>query len=151
MPTIKYQGNYSKLSPELHKAIAKLYATGSYTTEHLASVYKVSARTIQRIATKHGVIRTQAEANKVSAPLKHYQTVPIELRVKRKHLSSKQRYAVIASHPYCNNCGSKPSEAGVRLEVDHIDENPMNNDSDNLQVLCRACNTGKSHLARFAL
>lgn len=137
-----------KLTPEIHKVIAKLYQSGEYKTETLAKEYGVTDKTIQRIARKHGVIRTQAEANKVAAPLKHYHTVPIELRAKRKWLTNKRRFELISSHPYCNNCGMRP-DSGVRLEVDHIDEDATNNDPGNLQVLCGLCNTGKSHLARF--
>lgn len=73
----------------------------------------------------------------------------MELRVKRKQLPSKKRYTTIAAHPFCSNCGSTPKQ-GVRLEVDHIDENPANNEDSNLQVLCSRCNVGKSHLIRFA-
>lgn len=145
---MKYQGNYKKLSPKLHEAVAKLYASGLYTTEQLAKQYNVSTRQIQRIAKNKGVIRTLAEANKIAAPLKHYHTIPIDMRVKRKHISQRIRYETIAAHPYCNNCGMRPDD-GIRLEVDHIDENPMNNNPDNLQVLCDMCNKGKSHASRF--
>lgn len=143
-----YKGNYSKLTPELHQAIAKLYASGTFTTEKLARQYGVTTKTIQRIAKKHGVIRSQAEANRIIAPLKHYHTIPIELRVKRKHISAKLRFQTISNHPYCSVCGSRPLD-GIRLEVDHIDENPLNNDPANLQVLCGGCNKGKSHLSRY--
>ena len=45
----------------------------------------------------------------------------------------------------CRCCG-KAAEDGVTLEVDHIDPkaNGGNNDEDNLWVLCRPCNSGKS-------
>lgn len=144
----KYKANFTKLSPALHDAVAKLYASGSFTTEQLAKQYNISVRQVQRIAKKKGVIRTQAEANRVAAPLKRYHTIPIEMRVKRKQLSNKIRYQVISAHPYCVVCGMRPDD-GVRLEVDHIDENATNNDPANLQVLCGKCNTGKSHLHRF--
>ncbi len=146
---VKYKGNFNKLSPDLHEAVAKLYATGRYTTEQLAKQYNVSTRQVQRIAKNKGVIRTQAEANKIAAPLKRYHTIPIEMRVKRKQLSQKLRYQVISANPYCVICGMRPND-GIRLEVDHIDENPMNNDIKNLQVLCGSCNTGKSHVSRYS-
>lgn len=131
-----------------NKSIANLYATGKYTTEQIAIWHKMTVRNVQRIAKAHGVIRSQAEANKLMAPLKHYKKIPVELRVKRKGLSHKLRFRIISEHPYCSNCGSRPDD-GIRLEVDHIDENPSNNELSNLQVLCQRCNTGKSHLARF--
>lgn len=132
-----------------HTGIVNLYISGKYTTERIAQLYGVSVREVQRIATKYKVIRTIAESNKLMAPLKRYRTIPPELKAKRKQLSSKQRFIALSAHPYCGHCGRRPDD-GVRLEVDHIDENPMNNEPDNLQVLCGPCNTGKSHVARFS-
>lgn len=145
---ILYKGNYTKLTPELHQAIAKLYSSGLYTTEYLAKTYNVTTRTIQRIARKHGVIRTLAHSNKLIAPLKNYHTIPLDMRVKRKQLSNKTRVSIILNHPYCAICGMRVSD-GVRLEVDHIDNNPMNNEPSNLQVLCALCNRGKADMHRF--
>ncbi len=125
-----------------------MYKSCKFTTEYIAKLYGVSVRQVQRIARNGGVIRDIAEANRVAAPLKHYHHVPIELRVKRKQISQKVRFQTISSHPYCSTCGGRVSD-GFRLEVDHIDENPTNNDPSNLQVLCGSCNLGKSHLARF--
>lgn len=132
-----------------HRGIVGLYKSGRYTTEKIALVYNVSVRQVQRVAKDAGIIRTQAEANKLMAPFKNYHTTPVELRVKRKQLTLKTRYSIIKAHPYCTNCGRRPDE-GIRLEVDHIDENAENNAPENLQVLCSQCNTGKSHKARFA-
>ena len=143
-----------RLSPERkiirdkHQAIVKMYQSGKWTTEYIASVYSMTPRSVQRIATKYGVIRSQADANRVAAPLKQYHHVPIELRVKRKSISKKLRYSIVSGHPFCSLCGATVKE-GVRLEVDHIDENPSNNDLSNLQVLCGSCNLGKSHTHRF--
>jgi 5-methylcytosine-specific restriction endonuclease McrA len=47
------------------------------------------------------------------------------------------RASVIASHPYCEQCGTT-----ARLEVHHIDGNWKNNQPANLQVLCRTCHRG---------
>ena len=144
-----YKGNY-KLIPNQHDSIAKMYQSEKYTTEYIAKTYNISTRQVQRIAKKLGVIRSLAEANKTAAPLKHYHHVPKHLRVQRKQISQKLRFTMISSHPYCSWCGSRPSNNnGTRLEVDHIDNNPLNNELSNLQVLCGSCNTGKSHLDRF--
>lgn len=142
-----YRGNY-KLLPEQHKSIANMYASGKFTVEYIAKTYDVTPRSIQRIAHKFGVARTQAEANKIVVPLKNYHRLPEEYKVKRKWLTRKQRYLIITSHPYCTLCGGR-AEDGLRLEVDHIDENPSNNDETNLQVLCNLCNGGKSHAHRY--
>lgn len=128
--------------------VLSMYLSGSHTTQSIANQFGITSRSVQRLAKKHGIIRTQAEANKVAAPYKNYHKTPTEFKAKRKHLSRKQRYTVINKHPYCVNCGLTP-EQGIRLEVDHIDENATHNDISNLQVLCNLCNVGKSHLARF--
>lgn len=140
--------NYTKLSPELHASIAILYHKAEYTVETLAKNYGVSTRQILRIAKKFGLNRSIAEANKVTAPLKRYKTIPIELRVKRRQITQRLRWEMISAHPYCSTCGRRVDE-GVCLEIDHIDENPSNNSQDNLQVLCAICNQGKSHHYRF--
>lgn len=134
----------------LHKGVVSLYKSGKYTTEQIATNYSISTRQVQRIATKYGVIRTLSESNKLVAPLKNYKTIPKEFKVVRKQISSKTRYNTIANQPWCTICGMSAKD-GVRLEVDHIDNDPSNNNSDNLQVLCALCNTGKSHLDRFGL
>lgn len=144
-----YKGNY-KLSPELHRSIAKLYESNTVTVEYIAKTYNISLRQVQRIARKHGVIRTQAEANKVTAKLKHYHHLPPELRVQRKQLGVKLRYKLIAEQPYCSMCGATVKD-GIRLEVDHMDNNALNNELTNLQVLCSRCNIGKSQLDRFGV
>jgi 5-methylcytosine-specific restriction endonuclease McrA len=147
MKKTPYKGNY-KVLPEQHKSIAQLYDSGKYTTEYIAKTYNISTRQVQRIAKSRGVIRTNAEANKSAAPLKHYYSVPQHLRVQRKQLSNKLRYKLINDSPFCCVCGFTIGD-GIRLEVDHIDNNPMNNDLTNLQVLCNLCNKGKSDLDRF--
>lgn len=140
----------SKLSNHQHSKILSMYLSGSYTTESIAKQFNITSRSVQRLAKKHGIIRTQAEANRLSVPLKSYHKTPLEFRVKRKHISRKQRYLIINKHPYCTNCGLTV-EQGIRLEVDHIDEDATNNMITNLQVLCNLCNGGKSQLARFGL
>ena len=131
-----------------NESIKRYYLSGKYTTEQIAGWYKITPRQLQRIAKTEGYIRTQTEANRMVAPLKHYATVPVELRVKRKHLSRKVRYKLLSEHPYCTVCGNRPGD-GYRLEVDHIDNDATNNVLTNLQVLCGACNMGKSVLDRF--
>lgn len=131
-----------------HNGIVQLYSSGNYTAEYIARLYTISVRQVQRIAKKHGVVRTIAESNKLMARHKRYHTVPKELRVKREWITNKKRYAIIQAHPYCTVCGMRPGD-GIRLEVDHIDEDATNNNASNLQVLCGSCNLGKSHTARF--
>lgn len=38
----------------------------------------------------------------------------------------------------CTRCGFN-AEVFMQLEIDHIDNNPLNNDLSNLQVLCANC------------
>lgn len=130
-----------------HQGIASLYKSGQYTTEQIAKNYSISARQVQRIASKLGVIRSLAESNRLVAPLKNYRNIPIEHRVVRKQLTSRTRYDLLMLQPFCGLCGLR-AENGVRLEIDHIDNDPTNNTNDNLQVLCALCNRGKDHSNR---
>ena len=135
---------------DFERAVSQLYASRHFTTEHVAKTYGITPRSVQRIAKKWGVIRTRAESNKLVAPLKHYHRVPKELRVKRKHLLKRVRFQLIQEHPYCSLCGGRPRD-GYRLEIDHIDDDATNNELSNLQVLCSACNIGKSGARRWGI
>lgn len=57
-------------SPERDAAIVSAYVKGEYTTEHIARRFGLSRSQVARIARRHGVGRTRAEANRVAAPLK---------------------------------------------------------------------------------
>ncbi len=133
-----------KLNSTQTKEIAELYASGKHTTEKIALLYGVSTRTIQRIAKSAGVIRTIPQANKTMAKYKtYYKKDPKEkARNNRKTIPIKLRCTILSEHPYCSLCGRSP-EQGVRLEIDHIDNDSSNNDPSNLQVLCGDCNIGK--------
>lgn len=133
-----------------HYGVAQLYKSGKFTTERIAKNYGISPRQVQRICSAAGVIRTQAEANRLIAPLKDYSKhrIPSELRSQRHQITLKRRYRIIAAHPFCDACGMTAAQ-GVRLEVDHVDEDATNNADDNLQVLYNRCNLGKSHLKRY--
>lgn len=137
-----------KRKAEQHAVIGRLYATGNYTTQQLAQLYGIGTRQIQRIAKMEGVVRTVSESNKLMAPLKNYRRLPPGMKAVRKGLLQRVRYEMIVNNPYCALCG-KTLEDGIKLEVDHIDNNPTNNDLANLQVLCNKCNSGKGHLKRF--
>lgn len=55
----------------------------------------------------------------------------------------KLRAAVLAEQPLCEHCEAR----GVitpALEVDHIDNDPTNNDRKNLASLCRPCHSRKT-------
>lgn len=56
----------------------------------------------------------------------------------------KKLYAIIAERDgeYCLGCQALPSER--QLIVDHIDNNQLNNNLENLQLLCRTCNFNKN-------
>lgn len=122
------------------------YKNVTMKVEDLAKKYNVTVKTIQRIAKKHGVVRTVAEANKVTAKLKNYSSlrVPDHLKAKRIILKKVVRHELISKHPFCTLCGDRPSLTTTTvLEIDHIDGNATNNEITNLQVLCRDCNRGK--------
>lgn len=48
---------------------------------------------------------------------------------------------------YCEHCGKKWEE-GKKFDVDHIDNDPSNNNPSNLQTLCRPCHVIKSRKDR---
>ena len=121
------------------------YNNVTMTVTALAEKWGVTPRTIQRfIKANGGNIRTVSEANKVTSKLKDYSghRVPEHLKVKRNIIKRSLRYKLISEHPFCVVCASR-SEDGIRLEIDHIDNNPSNNSLPNLQVLCMFCNQGK--------
>lgn len=65
---------------------------------------------------------------------------------KRKPIKPSVRYQVLKRDNYtCQSCGATVQD-GEKLEVDHI--TPVSkggtNDIENLQVLCKTCNIGKS-------
>lgn len=70
---------------------------------------------------------------------------PIELLKKRKTIPIKLRYKVMNKYKFrCCKCGATAKED--RIQIDHIDDNPSNNNINNLQVLCETCNKGKSYI-----
>lgn len=123
--------------------IIEQYKNVTMTVTDIAKKYNVTPRSIQRLLKKHGVVRTIAEANKVTARLKNYDAlkVPDYLKVKRHHLTRKQRYEILQANPRCATCGATKENA--YLQIDHKDGNPSNNKTHNLQVLCILCNQGK--------
>ena len=66
--------------------------------------------------------------------------------IKRKPIKPSLRFEILKRDDYrCQMCGVTAKD-GATLEIDHI--TPVSkggtNDADNLQVLCRDCNAGKS-------
>ncbi len=55
---------------ERNKKIADAYASGDFTTIHIANTFGLSRRRVQQIAKDYGVVRTQAEGNRAATPLK---------------------------------------------------------------------------------
>ena len=73
-------------------------------------------------------------------------TIPKEEKPKRNPIKPSIRFQVLKRDNYrCQMCGVTAKD-GATLEIDHI--LPVSkggtNDADNLQVLCRDCNAGKS-------
>lgn len=123
-----------------NEAILKDYKALEMTVEKIAKKYDMTPRTIQRIVRSLGFIRTVSEANKASAKFKNYEAlrIPDELKSKRKSIPSKLRYELLLKYKECVVCKND-----YKLQIDHIDGNPSNNDATNLQVLCTLCNQGK--------
>lgn len=55
----------------------------------------------------------------------------------------KLRAAVLSEQPMCEHCEARGILTPA-LEVDHIDNDPTNNNRDNLASLCRPCHSRKT-------
>lgn len=113
------------------------------TVTDIAKHFNTSTRAVQRLMQKHGINRTVAQANKLTAKLKDYSALrkPEHLKAKRNKLPLKLRYKMICEQPFCSLCGIKAKDCP--MQIDHIDNDATNNNEDNLQVLCMLCNQGK--------
>jgi len=123
--------------------ILRQYTEVTMTVTNLAKKWDVTPRSIQRLVEKHGIVRTIAEGNRVTAKLKNYDALrkTPEQKARRKSLPRKLRYEMMLSAVKCVVCNA-PKES-VWLQIDHIDGNAENNDRSNLQILCMDCNQGK--------
>ena len=126
--------------------LANRYKDGEHSAK-LATEYGISARQVQRIVKELGVNRTISESYTLAIKqgrMKYYHK-PEHLKKKRKTIGEKLRYAILTRDNFsCVLCGKRARD-GVRIEVDHIDEDATNNDESNLQVLCNLCNKGKHY------
>lgn len=125
--------------------ICRKYKNVEDTVTNMAKTYNTTTRTIQRILKGRGIIRSIPEANRVTSKLKDYSNLrlPEELKKKRKTLKKSLRYRLILSHPFCSVCGNTANICP--LNIDHIDNDPTNNELSNLQILCMMCNHGKKY------
>lgn len=131
----------SYLIKDLHKSIIILYKQGLSAREIKEQLHiKISIRQIQRYLKSLGIIRTSSDAFRLAVKLNK---VKYEGRKKRKTIPLKLRYYIFQRDKFkCRLCGNTANE--MKLEIDHIDNDPVNNKSNNLQILCGACNMGKS-------
>lgn len=131
--------------------IIGLYKAGD-SSQKIAEQFGVTPRQIQRIVNKAGVSRTISESFRLAIKYgrMRYHHTPEHLKHKRKTISSKLRYQVLTRYnSTCRICGRTPQD-GIRIEIDHIDNDATHNTLDNLQVLCRQCNHGKAMGSMYA-
>ncbi|RTL06164.1 hypothetical protein EKK58_05990 [Candidatus Dependentiae bacterium] len=119
------------------------YLNYNTTVSKIAKKYGLTSRSLQRAMKNLGVVRERKEATRLSVKHKDYSWLrkPEELKVKRKSIPQGLRYKILRAHPYCSVCGATYQQCP--LSIDHIDNNPTNNNENNLQVLCLECNYGK--------
>jgi 5-methylcytosine-specific restriction endonuclease McrA len=134
------------MSSGRNEQICELYTSKRYTTQAIATAFSMSRRRVQQIVTAAGLIRTRAESNRVVAPLKPKHRIRRRKyesgTVKRRRPDVAVRYTLLNKNPWCALCGMTAKD-GVQLHLDHIDNDPRNNDPSNFQVLCNQCNVGK--------
>lgn len=137
-------GSYTFTDEQL-VLIEKLYREGMSSHEIKDTLgLSQTARSIQRRLRKVGLMRTMSEAfrNAIKRGRVIYTKSP---RRKRKKLQYADRLAILTRDNFrCIYCGNEAKDA--RLQVDHKDNNPLNNDPLNLQTLCEPCNKGKLYL-----
>jgi 5-methylcytosine-specific restriction endonuclease McrA len=130
------------------RQIVELYNKGNSSNEIKTLLnLDCSIRQVQRIIKKHGLTRSRSEAFKLAIDKGRmtYYKRPEHLKKKRKRLPDSTRFEVLTRDNFrCQRCGATPQE-GIRLEIDHKDNNVENNDISNLETLCNLCNSGKYH------
>lgn len=135
------------MNTKRNSEIVELYVSG-LSSQELSERYKITPRSIQRLLKKLGIIRTQKESFNLAIKrgrMKYYR-LPVELKKQRKRIQDKLRFFILNRDNFrCVLCGASAKEC-LRLEIDHIDNDPMNNIESNLQVLCSNCNKGKAWL-----
>jgi len=137
-----------KILPKTELKIVELYVGEELSAREVVVKMKldVTPRQVQRILKKHQVIRSVGDAFRLAVKQGKvtYYRKPEHLKKKRKTLSTKLRFQTLkASEFKCQYCGRTVKD-GIRLEIDHIDDDATNNDPLNLQVLCNECNRGKA-------
>jgi hypothetical protein len=121
------------------------YLKNERMVKSLAEEFGITTRTIQRLAEKLGVSNQvskadrQATAWKTSPALKADSILRSQNKRKRITIPLRVRFEVLQSQKICQLCGAGKES---RLQIDHIDENPSNNNINNLRVLCDDCNLG---------
>lgn len=126
------------------------YEAYDMSVKDIASMAGVNVRTVQRWAAKAGIVRDLRTAQGMSAKYRDYGKVSEKQKLhipKRKPIPPSLRFKILESHPYCAVCGATAGP-GVYLDIDHINNDPSDNDPKNLQVLCHSCNIGKFHVYR---
>lgn len=126
---------------DIYQQVMDLYKQGLSAREIKENLQlKQSVRQIQRWIKDYGISRSHTEAFKLAVS---QGKVKYDKRKKRASIPLKLRYRIFVKDNFrCKLCGNDASN--IRLEVDHIDNDPINNTIDNLQVLCSACNLGKA-------
>lgn len=127
--------------------IVKRYKAGDYAA-NIAKDYGISTRQVQRVIKKNKATRTISESYRLAIKqgrMKYYYK-PEHLKRKRKTISVKIRYYILERDAHtCQSCGSTVKQ-GVRIEIDHIDNDVTNNDIANLITICNQCNQGKAYI-----
>ena len=106
-------------------------------------------RTVHQHAERLGLDINKVQGNKTGQNIHRGHRYPITdyLSNKRAALSDRLKKRLFAEgykEQQCEHCNQTEWQGHpIPLELDHIDENPINNNLDNLQILCANCHSIK--------
>lgn len=131
------------ISSDTETTIKDLYLQGHSPQEIKDELnLSLSTRQLQRWVKDWGISRSGGDAFRLAVARGRVTYWKKPIKQTRKTVQKKIRYLVLARDQYrCVKCGATAKDE--RLQVDHIDNDPMNGDMTNLQTLCESCNKGK--------
>lgn len=136
-----------KISPKCYKSVFGSWSKAVHAfcedrNEFSPRVPSETSNPTHRPVTRSPIERPTAIANAGPVSL-------VELRKTGRSVSKRLRFRVLQRDNFtCQACGRSPAKHGVTLEIDHRQAYTKQGETvfENLQALCKDCNSGKSNL-----